>query len=77
MSEIEIEAGVSVQFRYHGEVAWGTVLAAGPKRVHIESGRKRVYVAPADVLKHRKKRPGTIPFLGENLRLSGGLGQKK
>lgn len=70
-----IESGRRATFNYHGKKAEGYILAAGPTRVHIQSGNRGVYVSPDDVLSTRPVPEDEIPMLGERLRLFGGVDQ--
>lgn len=75
MSEkIELRTGLIVRFNKDGETAEGTVRGVGPKRVHIQSGDRGVYVDPDDILGVvRVPKDNEIPLLGERFRLGGGL----
>jgi hypothetical protein len=71
---IELRPGLIVRFWYDGEKADGTVRSVGPKRVHIQSGDRGVYVSPDDVIGVvRVPADNELPLLGERFRLFGGI----
>lgn len=73
-TRVELSSGLIVRFHYDGEEADGTVRSVGPKRVHIQSGDRGVYVSPDDVIGVvRVPADNELPLLGERFRLFGGV----
>ncbi|RCU47909.1 hypothetical protein DU504_11765 [Haloplanus salinus] len=71
---VELKPGLIVRFCYDGEKVDGTVRSVGPKRVHIQSGDRGVYVSPDDVIGVvRVPAENELPLLGERFRLLGGV----
>jgi len=71
---VELKPGLLVRFSYDGEEAEGTVRSVGPKRVHIQSGDRGVYVSPDDIIGVvRIPADNELPLLGERFRLFGGI----
>lgn len=76
MKKSVLQPGYIVEFRYDDERVKGTVISAGQRRVHIQSGHTGVYVHPNDVIRVvRIPDKNEIPLLGERLRFSGGIDQ--
>jgi hypothetical protein len=76
MTQKEIEPGHIVAFQHEDGEAQGTVRSVGPKRVHIQSGQRGVYVDPDDVLRIvRTPKDNELPLFGENFRFSDGIEQ--
>jgi hypothetical protein len=71
---MKIERRQLIEFEYDGQVAQGTVRGVGPKRIHVQSGDRGVYISPDDVYCIvRVPAEGELPLLGERFRLAYGL----